>query len=59
MALLLRIAVFVHSYVYAIDFFKSIFSVNKTDVHVTVLLLFFLHVQISCFSNVILNPVDF
>lgn len=35
---------------------------NKTDVHVTVLLfmeLFFLHVQISCFSNVILNPVDF
>ena len=50
---------FVHSYVYAIDFFKSIFSVNKTDVHVTVLLLFFLHVQISCFSNVILNPVDF
>lgn len=35
----LRIAVFVYSYVYAIDFFKkNIFSVNKTDVHVIVLL---------------------
>lgn len=58
---MLRIAVFVYSYVYAIVFFlKNIFSVNKTDVHVFVLLFIelfdFLHVWISYFSNVFLDP---
>lgn len=47
----LRIALFVYSYVYAIDFFfKITFSVNKTDVHVSVLsfieLFDFVHIQI-------------
>ena len=46
---MLRKAVFVHSSVYAIDFFlKSIFSVNKTDVHVIVLLFIELFDSFTC-----------